>query len=355
MRRWAVLLAGLAALGISVAVASFVSATRDETRSVLAQVSTLVWRLAVAAFVFTLALTPAGFLVESNGEHERSGPSLPSYSPDGAWLAFTSDRSGKDEIYVARAGNAASKTTDSEHGVGALAWSPDGSRIVFSRLTGDDWPDPESSGLFVVNRDGTGLRQVTRGEDYSPCWAADGRTIVFGRGENVYAVRSDGTQRRLLLRNASAPACSPTRPAVAVTDGASIRIIDLEGGRTRSVVPRDAGEMSSPTWSLDGRRIAFDAWRDRVPSDPVIEEGPWAVPWYFSELFVVDADGGGLRRLTENSVGDRWPQWTPDGRILFVSNRAGPDDLTNGDESDFYVMNADGSGVEVFAWDPSYS
>jgi Tol biopolymer transport system component len=83
--------------------------------------------------------------------------------------------------------------------------------------------------------------------------------------------------------------------------------------------------------------------------------GPWAVSWYFSELFVVDADGSGLRRLTENAVGDRWPQWTPDGRILLVSNRAGPDDLTNGDESEYYVMNAGGSGVEVFRWDPSYS
>lgn len=355
MRRRAVLLAGLAAPGISLAVASFVSATKVETRWVLAQVSTPVWRLAVAAFVVALSLTPAGCLVESNGEDEKSGPSLPSYSSDGAWFAFTSDRSGKDEIYVARTGNAASKTTDSEHGVGALAWSSDGSRIIFNQLSGKDWPDPESSGLFVVNRDGTGLRQVTRGEDYSPCWAADGATLVFGRGEHVYAVRSDGTQRRLLLRNASAPACSPTRPAVAVTDGASIRIIDLEDGSTRSVVPRDASEISSPTWSLDGQRIAFDAWRERVPSDPVIEEGPGAIPWYFSELFVANGDGSGLRRLTENSVGDRWPQWTPDGRILFVSNRAGPDDLTNSDESDYYVMNADGSGVEVFTWDPTYS
>ena len=58
-----------------------------------------------------------------------------------------------------------------------------------------------------------------------------------------------------------------------------------------------------------------------------------------------------LKQLTRNSVGDRWPTWTPDGRILFVSNRTGPQDLTNGDASEYYVMDSDGTGIERFRWE----
>ena len=356
MRRFALPLAGLAALLVGVAVASFASATKAETRWALANLATLSWRLAVAGVVFALSLTPAGFLVDSSDEKATTGtPSLPSYSPDGEWVAFTSDRSGKNEVYVARVGGEARRITHSDHGVATHAWSPDGLRIVFNQLTDDEWWEGESSGLFIVDRDGRRQRQVTTGDDYSPCWAADGQTIVFVRGDHVYAVRADGTRRRLLARNDYTPACSPTRPTIAVADGASIQIIDLDRGSKRTVVPWDAIEMSSPAWSLDGTKIAFEAERPRVASDPLIEEGPWAAPWYFAEIYVVGADGSALERLTENSVGDRWPMWAPDGRILFVSNRGGPDDLTNSEASEYYVMNSDGTGVELFPWDPSYS
>lgn len=92
----------------------------------------------------------------------------------------------------------------------------------------------------------------------------------------------------------------------------------------------------------------------RSPDDPVLD-GPWVAPCYFAEIYVAKADGSGLRRLTENSVDDRWPTWLPDGRIFFVSNRAGPQDLTNSDGSEYYVMYSDGTGVQRSRWNPSYS
>lgn len=365
MRRLVLLLAGLTALVAGVAVASFADATKAEMRWLLGRTASLARRAAVGTLVLALSLTPAGCLTGSGSERDESGTSYPYYSRDGTWVAFTSDRDGPSDVYVAPVGGPADRITDTDSGVGGgLAWSPDGTKIVFPALTGKEFPERTGSGLFVVDRDGSELRQLTRGDDSWPCWAADGRTIVFVRGDHIRAVDLDGTGGRLLVRNAGMPACSPTEPEIAIVvkasygiaPGIEIGVLDLRSGSRRMLpAPRDATDYASPSWSPDGGGIVFEAQRERLPSDPVIEEGPWAVPWYFAELYRVDADGAGLRRLTENSVGDRWPDWLPDGRIFFISNRAGPDDLTSSEASQGYVMRSDGSHVQLFTWDPRYS
>lgn len=108
--------------------------------------------LAVVATVLAVAGTGCAWRSSAKPNEGR-----PAYSRDGTWVAFTSDRTGTSQIYVARYGAPATRITDSKHGDGAPAWSPDGARIVFARLSGKDWPDPESTGLFVANRDGSGL------------------------------------------------------------------------------------------------------------------------------------------------------------------------------------------------------
>jgi TolB protein len=100
------------------------------------------------------------------------------------------------------------------------------------------------------------------------------------------------------------------------------------------------GGTQVPRWSPDGRRLLFVSRRNGNP-----------------EVYVVNADGGGQRRLTRNPADDRDPAWSPDGRkIAFISTRDG--------ERAIYIMNADGTrqrsvtrGIRRigvgFAWSPA--
>jgi TolB protein len=111
-----------------------------------------------------------------------------------------------------------------------------------------------------------------------------------------------------------------------------------------------------PAWSPDGRTLAFMA------------QTPEGSENY--EIYVVNVDGSGLRRLTRSAGPDGWPQWSPDGRrILFASTRdncrysQARDCKTTGDIGPYhtlYVMNADGSDQhrlsdlygQIPAWSP---
>jgi dipeptidyl aminopeptidase/acylaminoacyl peptidase len=101
----------------------------------------------------------------------------PQYSPDGSKIAFTSSRSGSDEIWVSHAdGSMAVQLTDLGHPhTGSPHWSPDGTQIVFgSRANGD--PD-----IFVIGSEGGSPRRLTThaGEDVTPSWSRDGKWIYF--------------------------------------------------------------------------------------------------------------------------------------------------------------------------------
>ena len=98
-----------------------------------------------------------------------------------------------------------------------------------------------------------------------------------------------------------------------------IYVMDADGsGQTR--LTNNAGNDDFPTWSPDRSQIAFHSNRD----------GNY-------EVYVMDADGSGQTRLTTNPAGDSQPTWSPDGsKIAFTTDRDG--------NLEIYVMNANGSG-----------
>ena len=231
----------------------------------------------------------------------------PTWSPDGKWIAFASDRgqmpSGgeRSELYVMRPNGTGLRRLTHDRSVDSNpAWSPDGTTIAFvsnrpSRVTG-------KFAIWTIKANGTGLRRLTDGQplDSDPAWSPDGTTIAFVRfPDAIWLMNADGTNQSQL-----------TTP--------------------RAQPPDNEGDFM-PAWSPDGDWIAFARLHE-----PHL--GPTGSTRYRTDIYVIRADGTGIRRLTRRARTNLAPAWSPDGkRIVFSSDRA------REGWSTIYVMNADGT------------
>jgi Tol biopolymer transport system component len=301
------------------------------------------------------------YVVDADGGGKRvltrtawiDGPEVangPAWSPDGRTIAFLSVRHHNEDIYVLDLGSGqAHRVTRDPADDREPAWSPDGRTIAFvsERIHG---PSGYSRDLYVINADGGGERRLThdlQGAQY-PAWSPDGRKVVFSDfGNGIYVVNADGSGQRRLGPGGPEPQWSPDGRRIAYVDGSSgsfqLYVMNADGTAKHQLA--QSGDYLS--WSPDGKKIAF-------MHDPNLRRSPPAK--VSPEIYVINADGTGLKRLTNNRVWDQAPLWSPDGKMIaFFTIRNGDDEI--------YVMNADGSGqrnvsrlpardVGLFAWSP---
>jgi hypothetical protein len=173
------------------------------------------------------------------------------------------------------------------------AWSP------FRRLIAFTGYDGENVDIYVINYDGTGLRRVTTdpGADYHPSWSPDGSRLAFSSDRS---------------------------------GGGDIYTVDLTGGDLTQVTSGPAYDRM-PHWAPWEDRIAFhSSINDPDPG------GCW--PDCNFEIYIIDADGMGLTRLTDTPAQEGGAQWSPlGGSIAFHSDATG--------RYQIYMMNDDGSDV----------
>ena len=232
--------------------------------------------------------------------------------------------SGKDRVRLAK-GNVSEPSV-----------SPDARHVLFTR-------DPNhTSGvedIWVMRANGSHRKQLTsgKGNDSGPTFSPDGRRIAFSRSGTLWIMDADGTHQHKLAHDRGGlydAAFAPGgRTLVADGAGRGLFSVRLRDGHLEQLTD---GRDYDPDFSPDGERIVFDAYRDTTET---------------TELYVANADGSEVTRLTDDEHSDNGPVFSPDGkRIAFThfttSRLVGEDADIKEEGARVTVIDADGGGAE---------
>ena len=240
-------------------------------------------------------------------------------------------------------GSIRSSVTELPEGVAMPDVSPDGSMVAFALTARQGGVDGLGSQIAVSNLSGTGSHTVTNGRrrsDEWPRWSPDGTRLLFTR---LLSYRSQATggkgYRRLMVMDADGSDAHVIRgtrspdeqPAAWSPDGSMILYTSVAGGSQHlESIPVTGGrsdqltnsqrEEGGGTWSPDGQSIAF------VRQANVVIEAP-AGPTHqlLDQIWVMNADGSGKHLLaTLPNAHAEAPEWSPDGTMIaFIGSTFG--------------------------------
>lgn len=249
------------------------------------------------------------------------GDNTPAFSPDGSQLAFSRiSGQGVEDIYLMRAeGGEPRRLTFDNRYIRDLDWTADGREIVFISLREGD------TGLWRVSASGGTPERVVTAVGYNITRLSisrQGDRLAYTQyfvDTNIWRVELAGPNGRasaptILISSSksdSAPQYSPDGKRITFRSDRSgsfeIWACEADGSNPVQLTNLSSHYAGAPCWSPDRRQIAFDA---RPEGNP--------------DIFVISAEGGRPRRLTEDPAEEIAPSWSRDGRwIYFESNRSG--------------------------------
>ena len=227
--------------------------------------------------------------------------------------------------------------------------------------------------------------------DSEPAWSPDGQSILYTHSpqdssesalgfSQIWRLEL-GTGLREFVTTGRSAVWSPDGDSIALEDGGLV-VMDLATKIKRQIGPGGGGQQ--PTWSFDGRWIAYSTTYGDPRGSPAISlihpdgsgwrdisqhgKGAWMFPcwspdggWLVhlryeglgGELFVMDSTGAQERRLTNDAYSDRDPAWSPDGQWIAWSAYS-----SNSTESGLWLMHSDGTNRHLLiagGFDPTWA
>jgi VCBS repeat-containing protein len=186
------------------------------------------------------------------------------WSPDGFWILFVSNRSGSLALWKMHPDGSSPQMIFNDAGPeSGAAWSPDGSRIAFARMSAGTSLD-----LWVVNADGTGATQLTNSSapEAQPTWSPDGSRIAYlysyGSYSDIWAMNADGSN-----------------PVNLTSNPGTVFVL-------------------TPAWAPDGTKIAFTSDADGD-----------------NDIWMMNTDGTGQAHLTDNPADEGYVSWEQVNRL----------------------------------------
>lgn len=275
----------------------------------------------------------------------------PVSSPDGSKIAYVALNSFPNlppegelinDLYAMNADGRNKMLLTSSHDgtIGRHVWSPDSTKIA---VEGED-------DIFIVDVDGTDLLRITNDNgadllDVKPVWLSDSSKVIFTsvllNGTDVLAaslkeVKIDGSGLRTLFDYdfdvEIGHIWSPDLNKISFIrlndeSSASLFVMNADGSNETRLAESPPLSFANRVWSPDSQRIAFEDWRGD-----------------YQDIYVIDADDGAYRNLSNSNAFDSNPRWSSDGQKIAFTR------IISEEEAGIYVMNAnDGSGQEQIA------